>query len=175
MFIMPKRIAVLVTNNFDDQEYLEPVEALRAAQHSICNIELRAGKVVYGLHGGLAVTIDRSIEQISIDDFDALLIPGGESPLALAHDVRVLHFIQAFNQARKTIFSLCDASLLLSEADVLKNRMITSIRAHALRVQYAGATYYDAELVNDNNQLISSRVPNDLPIFIHECLNVLKS
>jgi protease I len=172
---MPKRIAVLVTNNFEDQEYSEPVKALLAARHSICNIELHAGKVVYGLHGQSRVTIDRSIDHISIDDFDALLIPGGESPLVLAHDARVLRFIQAFNQARKTIFSLCDASLLLSEANVLKDRIITSIRAHASRVQHAGATYYDVELVNDNNQLISSRVPNDLPIFIHECLNVLKS
>lgn len=172
---MPKRIAVLVTNNFEDLEYTEPVAALLAAHHSICNIELHAGKVVYGLHGQSSVTIDRGIDHISIDDFDALLIPGGESPVSLASDVRVLHFIQAFDQARKTIFSLCDASLLLSEANVLKNRIITSIRAHALRVQHAGATYYDVELVNDNNQLISSRVPNDLPIFIHECLDVLKS
>jgi len=73
---MPKRIAVLITNNFEDQEYLEPVAALLAAHHSVCNIELNAGKVVYGLHGCSAVTIDRGIEQISIDDFDALLIPG---------------------------------------------------------------------------------------------------
>ncbi len=45
---MPKRIAVLITNNFEDQEYLEPVAALLAAHHSVCNIELNAGKVVYG-------------------------------------------------------------------------------------------------------------------------------
>ena len=172
---MPKRIAVLITNNFEDQEYLEPVAALLAAHHSVCNIELNAGKVVYGLHGCSAVTIDRGIEQISIDAFDALLIPGGESAVSLSTDVRVLQFIHAFNQAKKAIFSLCDASLLLCEADVLKNRIITSIRAHASRVQHAGGTYYDVELVNDNNQLISSRLPNDLPIFIHECLNVLKS
>ncbi len=172
---MPKRIAVLVTNNFEDQEYLEPVAALLAAQHSICNIELNAGKIVYGLHGQSSVTIDRGIEQISIDDFDALLIPGGESAVSLSTDLRVLQFIQAFNQAKKTIFSLCDASLLLCEADILKNRIITSIRAHASRVRHAGGTYYDVELVNDNNQLISSRLPNDLPIFINECLNVLKS
>ncbi len=80
---MPKRIAVLITNNFEDQEYLEPVAALLAAHHSVCNIELNAGKVVYGLHGCSAVTIDRGIEQISIDDFDALLIPGGESAVSL--------------------------------------------------------------------------------------------
>ena len=106
---MPKRIAVLLTNNFEDQEYLEPVAALLEAKHSICNIEFNVGKVVYGLHGCSAVTIDRGIEQISIDDFDALLIPGGESAVSLSTDMRVLQFIQAFNQAKKTIFSLCDA------------------------------------------------------------------
>src|SRR5690606_10623432 len=104
---MPKRIAVLLTNNFEDQEYLEPVAALLEANDSICSIECNAGSVVYGLHGWSAVTIDRGIEQISIDDFDALLIPGGESAVSLSTDLRVLQFIQAFNQAKKTIFSLC--------------------------------------------------------------------
>ena len=98
---MPKRIAVLVTNNFEDLEYTEPVAALLAAEHSVCNIELHAGKVVHGQHGQSSVTIDRGIDHISIDDFDALLIPGGESPVSLANVMRVLHFIQAFNEAKR--------------------------------------------------------------------------
>lgn len=172
---MPKRIAVLVTHNFDDPEYFEPVNAFKAAQHSVCNIEHEVGKVIYGQQGTLAVIIDRSIDQINVHDFDALLIPGGESPLRFTSDDQVIKLIQDFNAANKTILSLCDASLLLGAADILQDRIITSIRDHAPWLQNAGGRYYDAELVNDNNQLISSRAAEDLPVFIDECLEVLRS
>lgn len=172
---MPKRIAVLVSYNYQDHAYSEPVEAFRAARHSICNIEHQAGKVVHGSNYQSTVTIDRDLEHISVDDFDALLIPGGESALNFSKDSSALQFIQAFNQANKQIFSLDDASLLLGAADVLNNRMITSVRAHYEQLKNMGAKYYDAELVNDNNQIISSRAPADLNIFIHECLRALKS
>ena len=98
-----------------------------------------------------------------------------ENPLTFTSDAVVLKLIQEFNAANKTIFSICDASLLLGAADVLKDRIITSIRDHAHWLQDAGGRYYDAELVNDNNQLISSRAPDDLPVFIDECLEVLRS
>ena len=74
---MRKRIAVLVTHDFEDSEYAEPVEAFRAARHCISNIEHRAGNIVYGKNRTYAVTIDQSIDHASIHDFDALLIPGG--------------------------------------------------------------------------------------------------
>lgn len=172
---MPKRIAVLVSSNYQDHEYSQPVEAFRAARHSICNIEHTAGKVVHGVEYRSTVTIDCNIENVTIDDFDALLIPGGESPLSFSNDSATLKFIHDFNSANKTIFSLDDASLLLGAADVLNDRMITSDRTHHEQLKNMGAKYYDAELVNDNNQLISSRAPADLNIFIHECLEALRS
>lgn len=172
---MPKRIAVLVSQHYTDAEYMYPVEAFRAARHSICNIEIDAAKVVYGSAHHSSTTIDRSIYDIAVDDFDALFIPGGESAHVLAQNAQVLAFIRAFNQAQKTILSICDASLLLSAADILSDRLITSIRPHAAQLQQAGGIYYDAELVNDNNQIISSRHLDDLPVFVHECLTVLKT
>lgn len=172
---MPKRIAVLVTHNYKDVEYTQPVEAFRAALHCVCNIATTHGHIVYGQDGTSSTIIDHSIADISIDDFDALFIPGGDSPLAFAHHPEVIQFIQAFNHAHKGIFSISDASLLLCEADVLKNRIITSIRSYAKQLELAGGIYYDAELVNDHNQLISSRMPDDLPVFIHECLQVLST
>lgn len=172
---MSKRIAVLIDHDYVDVEYAQPVEAFRAAKHSICHIAAESGTVVYGKFRTSCTTIDQSIDSISVDDFDALFIPGGDSALKLADHAMVLKFIQQFDQAKKSIFSLCDASLLLGEADILKDRIITSIRSHATCLIQAGGIYYDAELVNDNNQLISSRMPADLPVFIHECLHVLRT
>lgn len=171
---MPKRIAVLVTDHYTDYEYSAPIQAFRDASHQITHIDVEAAKIVHGRHHQSSTTIDQSIYDIHVDDFDALFIPGGESAQILAKNHDVLEFVWAFNQAHKTILSICDASLLLSAADVLANRLITSIRAHATQLEQAGGIYYDAELVNDNNQIISSRQSDDLPVFIHECLNVLE-
>jgi protease I len=171
---MPKRIAVLVTDNYDDLEYSQPVAAFLAAKHQVSNIATQGGVIVHSRQRHSSTQIDHSIADITIDDFDALFIPGGKSALTLADHPQVLSFIQAFNQAKKSIFSICDGSLLLSEANILQDRIITSLRQHATRFEKAGAIYYDAELVNDNNQLISSRKNEDLPVFIHECLNVLR-
>ena len=71
---MKKRVAVLVTHEFEDAEYSEPVEAFRAARNSVTNIEQRAGNIVYGKQRKISVSIDRSIDDASIHDFDALLI-----------------------------------------------------------------------------------------------------
>ena len=74
---MHKKIAVLVTYDFEDAEYAEPVEAFRAARHSIINHDSQAGKIIYGKKRQAFVTIDESIDDASVHDFDALLIPGG--------------------------------------------------------------------------------------------------
>ena len=172
---MPKRIAVLVSDHYIDREYAAPVEAFRAAQHQVTTLEIEAAKIVYGCEHLSSTKIDQSILDVAIDDFDVLFIPGGESPHFLAQNPEVLAFIRAFHSAKKTIMSISDASLLLSAADILSNRLITSVRSHAAQLEQAGGIYYDAELVNDNNQIISSRKVEDLPVFIHECLTVLRA
>ena len=174
-FVMPKRIAVLVTDQYTDYEYATPVAAFLAAHHSITTIDMQADKVVYGSNQQSSTTINHSIDDVFIEDFDALFIPGGESAQRLAQHTKVLDFVRSFNEAKKAILSISDASLLLGAADILSNRLITSIRPHAEQLTQAGGIYYDAELVNDNNQLISSRRTEDLPVFIDECLYVLRS
>lgn len=171
---MPKRIAVLVTHEFEDAAYSEPIEAFRAASHSVLNIEKQSGKIIHGKQYRTVVTIDRSIDEISIQDFDALMIPGGHSPFHLSQDARFIHFVRAFVHAEKPIFSICHAPILLAQANVIQQRRLTAIQPLAKTLTDAGAIYYDAELVNDNNLLISSRQLEDLPVFIHECLSVLK-
>ena len=171
---MAKRIAVLVADHYDDLEYSQPVAAFLAAKHQVSNIAPQAGVIVHGNQRHSSAQIHHSITDISIDDFDALFIPGGKSALTLANHPQVISFIQAFNHAKKSIFSICDGALLLNAANILQDRIITSLRQYATCFEKAGAIYYDAEIVNDNNQLISSRKNEDLPVFIHECLNVLR-
>ncbi|RKG31063.1 DJ-1/PfpI/YhbO family deglycase/protease [Acinetobacter tianfuensis] len=171
---MRKKIAVLITHNFEDLEYTEPVEAFRAARHCISNIEHRAGNIVYGKRRTHAVTIDQSIDCISVHDFDALLIAGGDSPELLRNDARYVNFVRNFAGAYKPIMCSCHGAKLLINAQVVKGRRMTSSEMMMLELQNAGAVYFDTPVVNDNNLYITSRMLHDLPEFIKETLHVLK-
>ena len=170
---MPKNIAVLVTHHFEDTHYNETVEAFRAARHSILNIEANAGKIIHGQHCTTAVTIDQSIADVDVHSFDALLIPGGHSHDLLSQDQRYLEFIQYFAKSNKLIMSISNGPQLLIQAHVVEGRLMTINKHHASSLIDAGAVYYDVNVVNDNNQYISSPSSTDLPYFIRESLIAL--
>lgn len=172
---MHKRIAVLITHDFEDSEYHHPVEAFRAASHSVRNIEKNAGNIVYSKQKKSSVSIDLGIDDISVKDFDALMIPGGHSPYHLKKDERFIHFLRNFANAQKPIFLCCYSPHLLIDAQIAIGRRLTSIEEIIFELKAAGAVIFDHGVVNDNNLYISSRSTQELPIFINECLNVLRA
>ena len=171
---MPKRIAVLVTHDFEDMEYVEPVEAFRAASHSVVNIENKAGDIVYGKKRRYSVTIDQGIDDVCVQEFDALLIPGGYSPDNLRADERYVDFVRRFANAQKPIFSSCDDPSLLIHANIVRGRRLTAIDQVSSQLVEAGAVYLDQDVVNDNNLYVSSHSPDVLPLFLNETLKVLR-
>jgi protease I len=80
------KIAVIITDMFEDSEYTEPATAFKNAGHDLVHIEFEEGKTVKGKKKGTPVTIDKAVSEVSIQDFDALLIPGGYSPDKLRVD-----------------------------------------------------------------------------------------
>lgn len=162
---MSKKIAVLVTDLFEDSEYTSPVEALEKAGHEIVAIEKEAGKKVKGKQSEAEVTIDKSIDDVKPDEFDALLIPGGFSPDKLRADERFLEFAKAFSDERKPIFTICHGPQLLINAKVVKGKKMTSVKQVGVDLENAGALWEDSELVRDESGLITSRTPEDLPAF----------
>ena len=131
------------------------------------------GKTVKGKNGETEVTIDMAIKDASVDDFDALLIPGGYSPDKLrSHDEAVI-FVKDFMSTGKPVFSICHGPQLLITADVLKNRKITGWKSIVQDIKNSGAIFIDEEVVVDDN-LVSSRSPRDLPAFIRASLKKLK-
>jgi protease I len=119
------------------------------------------------------VVIDKDIKDVSVDDFDALFIPGGYSPDKLrAHD-KAVEFVKGFAEAKKPIFAICHAPQLLISANVLKGRSITGYKSIIQDIKNAGAKFTDEAVVIDDN-IVSSREPDDLPAFIEESLNMLE-
>ncbi|GAF13363.1 LOW QUALITY PROTEIN: ThiJ/PfpI family protein [Bacillus sp. JCM 19045] len=171
---MAKKIAVLITDLFEDIEYTDPKEKLEAAGHTLITIEKEAGNIVKGKQGDSTVTIDKGIDEVAPDDFDALLLPGGFSPDQLRGDDRFVDFTKVFADQGKPIMQICHGPQLLINADVLKGRTVTGVKPIVPDLINAGANFKDEEVIVCQNNLVTSRTPDDLPAFNRESLRVLE-
>lgn len=170
---MSKKIAVLITDEFEDSEFTSPAEAFRKAGHEVVTIEKQAGKTVTGKRGEAKVNIDKAIDDVRPADFDALLLPGGHSPDSLRGDERFVTFTRDFVNTGKPVFAICHGPQLLISADVVRGRKLTAVKPIVIDVKNAGADFYDKEVVVDKDQLVTSRTPDDLPAFNREALRLL--
>jgi protease I len=171
---MSKKIACLITDMFEDSEYLEPSRSFTEAGHEVMTIEKEKGKTVKGKQEKAEVKIDESIDHVNPDDFDALFIPGGFSPDLLREDERFVKFAKAFMDAKKPVFAICHGPQLLITAKSLEGRDATGYKSIRVDMEYAGAKYQDKEVIVCSNQLVTSREPKDIPAFNREALNLLK-
>ncbi len=97
---MSKKIAVLITDEFEDSEFTSPAAEFRQAGHEVITIEKQAGKTVKGKKGEASVTIDKAIDEVRPADFDALLLPGGHSPGLPARRRSLCHLYTRFREYR---------------------------------------------------------------------------
>lgn len=159
------RVAVIMTDLFEESEFTSPKKAILDAGHSLDVIGPEKGEKVKGKNGEVEVEIDYGIDEVSPEDYDALLIPGGYSPDKLRGDERFLDFVRYFSRERKTIFSICHAPQLLVSADVLQGVEATAVPRIADDITNAGGKFINEPVVYDRSGLISSRTPDDLPQF----------
>lgn len=167
------KVAVIITDMFEDSEYTEPAKAFTKAGHQLVHIGLKAGSIVKGKKNQTPVLIDKAVRNVIARDFDALLIPGGYSPDKLRVDERAVQFAKEFVESGKPVFVICHAAQLLISADVIRGRKITGWKSIIQDIKNAGAEFIDQAVVEDGN-LISSRDPRDLPLFIKASLERMK-
>lgn len=166
-------IAVIIDDMFEDSEYTEPAKAFKEAGHQLTHIGLKKNTRVKGKNRGTKATIDQAVNDVSVEDFDALLIPGGYSPDHLRADEAAVEFVKKFFESNKPVFAICHGPQLLITAQVLKGRKVTGWKSIIQDIKNAGAQFLDQEVVEDGN-LISSRHPGDLPMFISASLKRLQ-
>ena len=167
------KIAVIITDLFEDVEYTEPAKAFNKAGHDLVHVGLKKGETAKGKKEGTKVKIDKAVTEVSVNDFDALLIPGGYSPDKLRAHQEPVGFVRDFMNSRKPVFAICHAPQLLITADVLRGRKVTGWKSIIQDIKNAGAQFVDDKVVVDDN-LVSSRGPDDLPDFISASLKKLK-
>lgn len=167
------KIATVITDLFEDSEYTVPAEAFKEAGHEVITIEKEAGTEIKGKKGE-KLTVDKGIGDVTPEDFDALLIPGGFAPDILRADDRFVAFVKAFMDDRKPVFAICHGPQLLITAKSLEGRDATGYKSIKVDMEYAGANYADQEVVVCQNQLVTSRTPADMPAFNREALRLLE-
>lgn len=166
-----KRIAVLLTDEFEDSEAKSPIEALRSEGMEVVVVAPETGQTYSGKKGEYSVESDLSISQASSEDFHALVIPGGASPESLRTEDGAVDLVKMFVEKKKPIATICHGPQLLISADALRGRTVTCVESIAIDVKNAGANYVDQSVVVDEN-LVTSRTPADLADFNREMIKL---
>lgn len=167
-----KRVAVVLAPNFEDVEATSPIEALEAAGGKITIIGVEKGTITGKKGAELEAT--ETFDEVEPDEFDMLVIPGGGAPENLRIDDNAVAWTKAFFDTGKPVGAICHGAQLLISARVLTGRKLTAVNKIRDDITNAGGQYVDEELVVDGN-LISSRVPGDLPVFNKELVSRLST
>jgi protease I len=162
-----KKVAILVTDGFEQVEMTKPREALDEAGAETKIVSLKPGKI-QGMHHadkGDKFDVDLTLDEARPEEFDALLIPGGlMNPDALRSNDDALEFTRHFFREGKPVAAICHGPWVLIDAGVVRGRTLTSWPAIKNDVKNAGGKWVNEEVVVDNG-LVTSRKPDDIPAF----------
>ena len=165
---MAKHVMILATNGFEQSELMKPKENMEKAGIKTTVVSLEAGEIKGWdqKDWGKSVKVDRTVDEIdTIDEFDALQLPGGQmNPDILRMDEKAVGIVKKFADAGKPIAAICHAPWLLAEADLIRGKTVTSWPSIRTDLRNAGANVVDQEVAEDGI-FITSRNPDDIPAF----------
>lgn len=171
-----KRIAILATNGFEQSELEVPRDRLKQAGATVDVVSLKAGEIKgWDMKDwGRPVKVDKTLDQVSSSDYDALVLPGGQiNPDLLRAEPAALKFIKDIFDAKKVVAAVCHAPWLLIETGIARGRKMTSYKSIRTDVVNAGAKWEDAAVVVDQG-VITSRNPGDLEAFSKKIIEEVK-
>ena len=162
-----KKIAILVADGFEQVEFTKPKEAVESEGAQTHVISLESGKVQGFNHFEKADSfeVDKTIDEVSASDYNGLILPGGlHNPDTLRTNEQAVQFVRDFFKQHKPVSAICHGPWMLVEADVLKDRKVTSWPSVKTDIKNAGGQWVDEEVVVDEG-LTTSRKPADLSAF----------
>lgn len=169
MTLEGKTIAILIApRGTEEPEFVQPRKAVEDAGATVKVVGLKAGEATTNnsdLDPGGSYSVDATVSQVSADDFDGLIIPGGTVGAdKLRADKDAVSFVRAFFEQKKPVGAICHGPWLLVEADVVRDRNLTSYPSLQTDIANAGGKWSDHEVIVDAG-LVTSRNPKDLPAF----------
>ncbi len=170
---MPKKILMLVENEFRDEEVIYPYYRFREAGYEVTTVEPEAG-VEYKGKFGFTIKSDLSASGAGIEDVVAIIIPGGNAPDKMRINNAMVDLVKKAFSECLVVAAICHGGWMLVEADIVKGKKVTGYIAIATDLKNAGGEYIDREVVVDGN-LVTSRIPDDLPAFCRSVLEMIKT
>lgn len=173
---MSKKVAILATNGFEESELKSPKEHLEQQGWTADIVSLKSGTIKSWADGnwGKEYNVDKTLDQVSSGDYNALVLPGGViNPDLLRREESAVNFVKQFFDEKKPVAAICHGPQILVDADVLEDRKVTSFFSVKNDLINAGATWTDEEVVVDNG-LVTSRNPDDLPAFNKKMVEEIK-
>jgi protease I len=161
-----QKVLIFVHNGFEDRELMIPYYRFQEAGYKV--------DVVGPKEYGLSIKSDLSPETVNIDDYVAIMIPGGRAPDRMRINSGLVQLAREASQKGKVIAAICHGPQLLIEAGVVKGMRSTCYASVSTDLKNAGGIYVDKSVVVDGN-LVTSRFPADLPDFCRETLRLLGS
>jgi protease I len=162
------RVAVLAADGVERVELEQPREALTAAGARVDLVSIHDGEISsrnHDLEDAGEFRVDRTVDSVSADDYDALVLPGGTvNPDKLRMEPAAVSFVGTFMQSQKPVAAICHGPWTLVEAGAVAGRRLTSYPSIRTDLRNAGAEVVDESVVTDGN-LTTSRSPDDLPAF----------
>ena len=171
MTLAGQKVLLLAASEFEDMELLYPLYRLREEEVTVTVAGLDREPVT-GKKGYGPLAVDTTVDGLSANDFDALVIPGGYAPDKLRRSETVLDLVRAFDGAGKPIAFICHAGWVPISAKIVKGRRATSVGAIRDDMVNAGVDWVDQATVVDGN-LISARTPADLGPWMKALLRAL--
>ena len=167
-----KKIAILIEDMFNVFEFWYPYYRLK--EEGVEIIVVGSGRTdVFTGKPATDCKADVSAENVTAADFDGLIIPGGYAPDMMRRYPAMVNLVKDMHQANKLVAAICHAGWMLASADILRDKKVTSFFAIKDDLIHAGADWVDQDVVVDGN-LITSRTPDDLPVFMKAIIGYLK-
>ena len=171
MKLRGKKVAILVADIFEDSEFIYPYYRMQEEGAEVVRAALNPQASYTGKHG-VPMEADVAVESLRAEDFDAVIIPGGKAPAELRKSDAVIHFVKQMDGHARVVAAVCHGGEVLVSANILRGRRATSVPSIQEEMREAGAEWLDEEVVMDQN-LITSRVPPDLPAFCRTIISAM--
>jgi protease I len=171
MELTGKNILIFVGPDFEDRELFYPY--YRVLEDG-ANVKVAGlGEKSYKGKYGIPITVDGNCEDFIAEKWDAVIVPGGWAPDKIRANKAALEIVRKARQQGAVVAAICHGGWVLSSADVVRGKKVTSYKNIADDLINAGAKWVDEEVVVDDG-LVTSRTPADLPAFCRELIKVLK-
>lgn len=165
-----KKIAILAEQLYEDLELWYPALRFREAGAEVLIVGTGQGE--YPSKHGYPVKADIGIQEVTADQFDAVIIPGGYAPDHMRRNKDMVKLVRNAAEQGKVVAAICHGGWMLASAGVIKGKKVTCFFSIKDDLVNAGAEYRDQEVVKDGN-IITSRVPSDLPAFCRTIIEAL--